>query len=588
MPKERTKVRFDKRIFSERSRNQLPPQQENPLDQMRALSQWLLVVPIIMAVIFGCGQLALFSNTRLAFADSPSSLAAAYDQWAYLPVLAVRDDIIAEIRSDFEGLIEIRETFEQPENKPEFAWVPEDQSPVLVAALPTILPHSPTNVPLPAEQAQESFVTDPVSFPTQPDTANNAFEAPVANTSIPTYPPSATDPPSPTQPGPQPTDTPQPTNTISPSGTPSQDPTSTPTTTPAPTSVPTSTPTTTAPLPTSTLMPSATPTAMPTATATPGDTVGWWNGCYQYRQQVTVRTAGSGVNEAYSAFIIFNHRGLVSSGKSRSDGGDIRILWNSGSNWYELDRVVGNNSSWNRSNTVVFFQLAAGMGAYSSNSNYYLYYGCSSASNPPDDPNNVYWYFNNFNTDNALNGWTQRDVEDVGDWRVINGHLELESSGRQADQLPNINHKLVLTGRPVIQNLLVKFEFLMRDDDLIAVGLCSNDNSPTGFYVGYSKDRWFDDDGVPDRTGYWSGATNTGYSPTNLNLDTVYRTTVAWTSNRIANSFNGMSYLWNTGPSSANYFCFAANSMDAALDDLIIRNFVNPEPVLSLGGEQTP
>ncbi len=126
--------------------------------------------------------------------------------------------------------------------------------------------------------------------------------------------------------------------------------------------------------------------------------------------------------------MIFNHRGLVSSGKSRSDGGDIRILWNSGSNWYALDRVVGNNSSWNRSNTLVFFQLAAGMGAYSSNSNYYLYYGCSSASNPPDDPNQVYWYYNNFNSDNALSGWTQRDVEDVGDWRIVNGRLEVNLS----------------------------------------------------------------------------------------------------------------------------------------------------------------
>jgi hypothetical protein len=166
--------------------------------------------------------------------------------------------------------------------------------------------------------------------------------------------------------------------------------------------------------------------------------------------------------------------------------------------------------------------------------------------------------------------------------------LEVNSSGRQTDQLPNINHKLVLTGKPAIKDLLVKFEFLMEQNDLIAVGLCSNDNSPSGFYVGYTKDRWFDDDDVPDRTGYWSGATNTGYSSTNLSLDTVYRVTLAWTSNRISNSFNGMSYQWNAGPSSANYFCFAANSMDAVLDDLLIRNYVDPEPVLSLAGEQTP
>jgi hypothetical protein len=135
--------------------------------------------------------------------------------------------------------------------------------------------------------------------------------------------------------------------------------------------------------------------------------------------------------------------------------------------------------------------------------------------------------------------------------------LEHESVGRQSAQLPYINHKLVLTGRPVIQNLVVSFEFLMRDNDLISVGLCSNDDSPSGFYVGFSADRWFDDDGVSSRTGYWVNSSNSGYSNTNLSLDKVYRPTIAWTSGQTLNSFNGNNY-----------------------------QYVNPEPVSSLGGEE--
>jgi hypothetical protein len=100
-------------------------------------------------------------------------------------------------------------------------------------------------------------------------------------------------------------------------------------------------------------------------------------------------------------------------------------------------------------------------------------------------------------------------------------------------------------------------------------------------------DRWFDDDGVPDRTGYWVSETNTGYTGTNLNLNTVYRVTLAITSNQITNSFNGNNYQWNSGPSSANYFCFATNSMDVALDDLFIREYVDTEPVTQLGNEAT-
>jgi hypothetical protein len=248
--------------------------------------------------------------------------------------------------------------------------------------------------------------------------------------------------------------------------------------------------------------------------------------------------------------------------------------------------MVSHDSSWKRSNSEILFKLAAGMPAYSTNEDYYIYYGCSSPGSPPDNPNDVYWYANQFNTDNPLSGWTQRDVEDVGDWSVRSGHLEHESTGRQSSQLPYINHKLVLTGRPVIQNLIVKFEFLMRDNDLIAVGLCSNDNSPNGFYVGYSGDRWFNDDSVSERTGYWVSESNNGYSGTNLNLGTVYRVTMAITSNQITNSFNGNNYQWNAGPSSPNYFCFATNSMDVALDDLFIREFVNPEPSTQLGAEE--
>ena len=302
---------------------------------------------------------------------------------------------------------------------------------------------------------------------------------------------------------------------------------------------------------------------------------------------MTVETAGSGVNEGYTVRLGLNHSSLVSAGKSRSDGDDVRLVWQTDTINVELDRLVRLGSSWNRSNTEIYFKLAAGLPPYSSDGKYYLYYGCSSPGSPPEDANAVYWYSNRFNSDNPLSGWTQRDVEDVGSWEVRSGHLELESVGRQTSQLPNINHKLVLTGRPVIQNLVVNFEFLMRDDDLIAVGLCSNDNSPAGFYVGYSADRWFDNDGVPARTGYWVNTSTTGYSNTSLSLGPVYRPTVAWTSSQILNSFNGNNYQWNAGPSSPNYFCFAANSMDVALDDLYIREYVNPEPSSSLGAEQT-
>lgn len=591
MTKQRSKVRFDRRIFAERPRNQLPPPEENSFEQLRALSQWLLLAPVLMFLIFGSGQLALLSNPKIAFADTPSDLRAEYGQWGFLQVHSVKKEIITEIRRDFKGIKEVGEAFSEPVEALHLAWIEEPSSPLIVAALPTILPVEPTIVPPPMEGQQNSFLQEVASTSAISNNSNSLESTPPAIFPTPTILNSPTEPPEPTETPPSvfsptptttaslPTDSPNPTNT--PPGTPTTSPTT------PPTSVPTLTSTSTPLPPTATSPPTSTP--IPTATATQGggDQDSWWASCYDYRKKVTVVTAGSGVNEGYSARVIFNHSSLVSSGKSRSNGNDVRVVWQSGANAYELDRVVSHDSSWNRSNTQILFKLAAGIPEYSSDGNYYLYYGCSSPGSPLEDPNDVYWYSNRFNTDNALSGWTQRDVENVGDWRVINGHLELESSGRQTDRLPNINHKLVLTGKPVIQGLLVNFEFLMRDNDLITVGLCSNDNSPSGFYVGYSSDRWFNDDDVSDRTGYWASASDTGHSGINLSEDTIYYVKLAWTSSRILNSINGREFQWNSGPSTANYFCFAANSMDAALDDLFIREYVDPEPTSQLGGEET-
>ena len=74
------KVTLDDQVFLDRLREGIPPEVEegDSLEQLREFSQWLLVVPLIMLIIFGCGQLALFTTTAAALAESPSSLVAEY------------------------------------------------------------------------------------------------------------------------------------------------------------------------------------------------------------------------------------------------------------------------------------------------------------------------------------------------------------------------------------------------------------------------------------------------------------------------------------------------------------------------------
>ncbi len=46
---------------------------EDTQKHMRSLARWLLIVPLILMLIFGCGSLALL-ETRPAFADTRSQL----------------------------------------------------------------------------------------------------------------------------------------------------------------------------------------------------------------------------------------------------------------------------------------------------------------------------------------------------------------------------------------------------------------------------------------------------------------------------------------------------------------------------------
>ncbi len=92
------KVTLDDQVFLDRLREGIPPEVEegDSLEQLREFSQWLLVVPLIMLIIFGCGQLALFTTTAAALAESPSSLVAEYGRRCVAVLGDVKDTIRPE------------------------------------------------------------------------------------------------------------------------------------------------------------------------------------------------------------------------------------------------------------------------------------------------------------------------------------------------------------------------------------------------------------------------------------------------------------------------------------------------------------
>jgi hypothetical protein len=225
--------------------------QEEQRSELRTLLRWLLLVPVIFILLFGCGWMATL-GLPVASADTRSLLKADYGPWTFEVIQPVNPEIIQEVLED---QLLYPSTFSEP-------------------VAPTIIPAPfwPTATPTPSPTAGPTLtpslsgtasVTPTLVTPSATSTSSPSPTA--SETATPTH--TATPSPTPTQSAtptrtPTRTNTPPPTNTLAPTNTPVP-PTATPTNTPVP---PTATPTNT-PVP-----PTATPTATTTNTPTPTST----------------------------------------------------------------------------------------------------------------------------------------------------------------------------------------------------------------------------------------------------------------------------------------------------------------------------
>ncbi|MHA2156422.1 MAG: DUF2341 domain-containing protein [Candidatus Hodarchaeales archaeon] len=123
-----------------------------------------------------------------------------------------------------------------------------------------------------------------------------------------------------------------------------------------------------------------------------------------YYKQIPITTGSSSLPSGYSISVTFNHADLVSSGKSRIDGNDIRIKYNNSGEMIELDRMLDPGSSWNSNSTKIWFKIQGAIPASSSNYNYYLYYGNIFTGSPASNSSNVFFHYDGFESGN-LSGW---------------------------------------------------------------------------------------------------------------------------------------------------------------------------------------
>ncbi len=140
-----------------RSGSNAAEEQKSSGDRLR----WLVFIPLILLLIFGCGSLALIQPSP-AHADTRSHIEADYQPWEYTVFKPIDEDIIEEIQED---QLLYPETFEEPV-QPIVAtgnfWDPTETPP----------PDAPTPTPtLQAEATETPASAVPTAAPSETPTA---------------------------------------------------------------------------------------------------------------------------------------------------------------------------------------------------------------------------------------------------------------------------------------------------------------------------------------------------------------------------------------------------------------------------------
>ncbi|MBN1873600.1 MAG: tandem-95 repeat protein [Anaerolineae bacterium] len=116
-----------------------------------------------------------------------------------------------------------------------------------------------------------------------------------------------------------------------------------------------------------------------------------WN----YRRRLFIdNNVGSELPAGYSVKVVVDTASLVSANKLRSDGDDLRVVWDDAGTLVELDRVA--ETAFNTSDTELWFKTQAQIVGDGRDRDYYLYYGNPYAGTPPADPAEVYVLWDDF------------------------------------------------------------------------------------------------------------------------------------------------------------------------------------------------
>jgi len=326
----------------------------------------------------------------------------------------------------------------------------------------------------------------------------------------------------------------------------------------------------------------------------------WWNISYSYRRQITItNNIASTLSSGYSVLLTTDTSSLVSSGKMLSNGNDLRIVYWDGTQNIELDRV--NGTAFNSANAKIWFKTPREISAGGFDSNYFVYYGFSGALDPPNNGSNVYVWWDSFST-NSLAKYN------LSKWVDIHGNAteyvaptyDATNQRVSFDTGDNYASDMYLIGVNEADALIqVKFWADLSYPTDATVALVSRLNNPgtssTHYYFHFSHGSYTSPGGSYNswtngerNTLMYNPGSNTYWSFNSVNTLTyaAYGTShkLWWNEEPDATPLASGTH---SGITDAGRWGWAPAQVRGWVDDILIRKYVEPEPSVSVGSEES-
>ncbi|UCD96112.1 MAG: DUF2341 domain-containing protein [Candidatus Bathyarchaeota archaeon] len=314
----------------------------------------------------------------------------------------------------------------------------------------------------------------------------------------------------------------------------------------------------------------------------------WWNSSYGNRQQMNITNSlTSRLDAGYSTLLTMDTASLVSSGKILSDGKDLRIVYWNGTSSVEIDRDI---IEMNTTTTQVWFKTHAGIDPTETDSNYYLYYSNPLAQNPPGNRSNVYLWFDDFSTNTTDNYDVDRHA---ASWfgfgsNVYEPYWDPSHEAVYFDTGDNY----VGDWMPVtISETDVYAEMKMNITGSYSInstnGILFRWQNSFNFYAGHISGDSYSSPCIArnTRTGYISCKIPSEYHTWNQ----PFTISVAVYSDDLRLWVNGVSKVNGTSTqiTEAGRVSFLVSQSTGWMDDFKIRKYVEPEPTVTLGTEES-